>query len=392
MILNVVDFLGSRDIIFQSIELGMRCEVRSLYTIRDVARLAKVSTATVSFVTNGKGPVSEKLRLRVLAAMETLDYHPSRVARSLQAARTDTVGMVIPQIANPFFGEMMRGGDDEARKSGLSVIFCNSNENPELEEHHLRTLYERRVDGVILSSCKTHPLEGSLFKRRFPLVFVDRTPPGFSGTAVISNNLEASREATRHLITLGHRRIAIITGPIHLQICAERLAGFRMALQEACLPLPDEYIKFGDFTADNSCLGGREIMGLSNPPTAVFCCSGTMTLGLMRALSELKIPCPERVSVLSFDDFEWAASFIPRITAVAQPNYEMGRLAMEILVQKMQQNAGETTDANEKIALLRNELRIRESTAPPHCSSYFEPNPDLNGTHSSPDPVPDSRV
>src|SRR5579862_9776275 len=111
-------------------------------------------------------------------AMEVLDYHPNQVARSLQAARTCTVGMVIPQIANAFFGEMMRGAEDEARKAGYSVIFCNSNEDPQLEGHHLTTLFARRVDGVVLSSCNSLPVEGRLLKRRFPMVVVDRTPPG----------------------------------------------------------------------------------------------------------------------------------------------------------------------------------------------------------------------
>jgi LacI family transcriptional regulator len=301
--------------------------------------------------------------------MEVLDYHPNQIARSLQAARTCTVGMVIPQIGNAFFGEMMRGAEDEARKAGYSVIFCNSNEDPQLEAHHLTTLFARRVDGVVLSSCNSLPVEGRLLKRRFPMVVVDRTPPGFSGTAVISDNLGASREAARHLIHLGHTSLAIITGPTHLKICNDRLAGFRMALEEASLRLPDDYVKCGNFTSDSSYQKGCEIMRLPNPPTGVFCCSGTMTLGLMRALSELKIPCPERVSVLGFDDFEWAASFRPQITAVAQPNYEMGRLAMEILVRKMQRKKSEPEESKEQVILLQNELRIRESTAPPYCSS-----------------------
>ena len=173
-----------------------------------------------------------------------------------------------------FFGEMMRGGEDEARKCGYSVIFCNSNEDPELEGRHLSTLFARRVDGVVLSSCNTLPVEGRLLKRRFPLVFVDRTPRGFSGAAVVSDNLGASREATRHLINLGHRHIGIITGPLHLQICAERLAGFRMALQEACLPLPDEYVKCGNFTSDSSFRIGREIMQLPNHQLESFVAAG----------------------------------------------------------------------------------------------------------------------
>jgi len=350
-------------------ELSFSVEGRGLYTIRDVARLAKVSTATVSFVSNGKGHVSEPLKRRVMDAMEALDYHPNQVARSLQASRTHTIGMVIPQLTNPFFAEIMRGVEDEARKCGYSVIFCNSNEDPELERHHLNTLFARRVDGVLLSSSSALPVEGRLVKRRFPLVFIDRTPPGFSGTAVICDNLGASREATRHLINLGHTRIAIITGPLDLPICTERLEGLRRALQEAGLPLPDEYLKCGNFRSESGYRNGCELMRLPNPPTAVFCCNNTMTLGLMRALGELNIPCPERVSVLGFDDFEWVASFRPQLTAVAQPTYEMGKLATEILVRKMQQKKGEAEDSKEQVIVLRNELRIRDSTAPPYCSS-----------------------
>ena len=339
-----------------------------MYTIRDVARLAKVSTATVSFVSNGKGRVSEPLKRRVMDAMEALDYQPNQVARSLQASRTHTIGMVVPQLTNPFFAEIMRGVEDEARKRGYSVIFCNSDEDPELERRQLNTLFARRVDGVLLSSSNALPVEGGLVKRRFPLVFVDRTPPGFSGSAVISDNLGASREATRHLIKLGHTRIAIITGPLNLAICTERLEGFRQALQEANLPLPDKYLKCGNFTSESGYRNGCELMRLPEPPTAVFCCNNTMTLGLMRALGELNVPCPERVSVLGFDDFEWVASFRPQLTAVAQPTYEMGKLATEILVRKMQQKKGETEDSEEQVIVLRNELRIRDSTAPPYCS------------------------
>jgi LacI family transcriptional regulator len=301
--------------------------------------------------------------------MEALDYHPNQVARSLQASRTQIIGMVIPQLTNPFFAEIMRGVEDEARKSGYSVIFCDSNEDPELEREHLNTLYARRVDGVLLSSCNAQPLEGRLVKQRFPLVFVDRTPPGFTGAAVVSDNLGASREATRHLIGLGHTRIAIITGPLDISICEKRLEGFRRALQEANLPLPDQYLKGGDFRSQSGYRGGGELMRLPNPPTAIFCCSMTMTLGLMRALAELDIPCPERVSVLGFDDFEWVASFRPQLTAVAQPTYEMGKLATEMLVRKMQQKDGEAEDSKEQVIVLPNELRIRESTAPPYCSS-----------------------
>jgi DNA-binding LacI/PurR family transcriptional regulator len=336
-----------------------------MYTIRDVARLAQVSTATVSFVSNGKAHVSEPLRRRVLDAMKALDYQPNQVARSLQARRTHIIGMVVPQLTNAFFGEIMRGVEDRARQSSYSVIFCDSEEDPELERQHLNTLFARRVDGVLISSSNGLPQPEHSVMQRFPVVFVDRTPPRFSGTAVVSDNLGASREATHHLIALGHTRIAIITGPPDLPICSNRLEGFRWAMTKAHLRVADEYLKRGDFKWESGYRHGRELMQLTHPPTAIFCCNISMTLGLMRALTELNIPCPERVSVLGFDDFEWVASFRPQLTTVAQPTYEMGARATEILVRKMKQEKGEGENCDEQVTVLPNQLRIRESTAPP---------------------------
>jgi DNA-binding LacI/PurR family transcriptional regulator len=164
---------------------------------------------------------------------------------------------------------------------------------------------------------------------------------------------------------LGHERIAIITGRLELPNASDRLEGFRQALQEARLPLRDEYLGRGDFRLESGYRCGLELMRLSDPPTAVFSCNNKMTLGLMRALGELRIPCPERVSVLGFDDFDWAANFSPRLTTIAQPTYEMGRQAMELLVRKMQGGKQEPEQTEERVIVLQNELRIRDSTAPP---------------------------
>lgn len=336
-----------------------------MYTIRDIARLAQVSTATVSFVINQKGKVSELLRQRVLDAMKTLDYHPDHVARSLKVRRTHTIGVVIPDVSAPFFAEVMGGIEDEARKLGYSVIFCNTKQDPELESQNLDILYSRRVDGVLISSHIVRAGEGRLANRRFPTVFFDRTPPGFSGAAVVSDNMEASRKATSYLIDLGHTQIAIITGSLEIPLCTARLEGFRQALQDAALPLPKEYLKCGDFKLESGYRTGRELMQLPTPPTAVFSCNDMMTLGLMHALGELNMPCPERVSVVSFDDFEWVASFRPHLTTVAQPTHLMGQRATEILVRKIQQDGAQAEDPEERVVVLPNELRIRESTAPP---------------------------
>jgi LacI family transcriptional regulator len=317
---------------------------------------------------NGKGRVSEPLKLRVLNAMNALDYHPDQVARSLRVRRTHTIGVVIPDVTNPFYAEVMRGIEDEARKVGYSVIFCDTNENPDLERQYLDTLFARRVDGVLLASDTVSLGDQRHVKQRFPMVFFDRTPPGFSGAAVLTDNFGAAREATRHLINLGHTRISIITGWKSLTVAMARLEGFRQALQEVGIALPEDYLKFGDIHKfESGYYNGRELMQLATPPTAIFCCNNKIALGLMRALGEIDIPCPERVSVLAFDDFEWVTSFRPHLSTIAQPTYLMGKRATEILVRKMQQEDSEAENPDDRVVVLPNELRIRESVAPPYC-------------------------
>ena len=336
-----------------------------MLTIKDVARLADVSIATVSAVMNGKGGVSPELAQRVQQAMEALDYHPNQVARSLKVRQTHTIGMVIPDVTNPFFTDVMRGVEDEARRNGYSVIFCNANEDPELERRQLSTLFSRRVDGVLLAPTDSLAAQDRLTRRRFPLVFFDRIPTDFSGTAVVTDNLEASREAARHLIGLGHQRIAVIAGRLNLSNGLKRLEGFRQALQEAHLPLREEYLRRGDFQLEGGYQCGLELMGLPDPPSAIFCCNNKMTLGLMRALGELRIPCPERVSVLGFDDFDWAASFSPRLTTIAQPAYEMGKTAVELLLSRLGTRKGSHGGSEDTIVTINAALCVRDSTAPP---------------------------
>jgi LacI family transcriptional regulator len=339
-----------------------------LYTIRDVARLADLSVATVSAVINGKQTVSPESTLRVRKAMEALDYHPDQVARSLKVRRTATVGMVIPDISNPFFTEVMSGVENEARRGGYSVIFCNVNEDPELERHHLSTLFSRRVDGVLLAPTDPQASQDRLTRRRVPLVFFDRVPYGFHGAGVVTDNFGGSLEAGRHLVALGHRSIAIIAGRLDMSNGLARLEGFRQALQEAHLLLPERYSMVGDFLLESGYRCGLSLMQQPHPPTAVFCSNNKMTLGLMRALAELRIPCPDRVSVLGFDDFDWAANFSPRLTTIAQPTFEMGRQAMQILLRKMNPPSDGTESNEEYIVTLKTELHVRDSTAPPHSS------------------------
>lgn len=339
-----------------------------MYTIRDIARLAGVSVATVSGVLNNKPTVKPALVDRVKKAMDALDYHPDQVARSLRLRRTCTVGMVIADVTNPFFTDVIRGVEKEAQSNGYSVILCDANEDPALERHYLSTLFSRRVDGVLLAPTSSPSVQESHIHKRFPIVLIDRIPLGFAGDAVMTDNFSAAYDGTRHLIELGHRQIAIITGQLNLSNGLDRLDGFRKALQEEHLALPDKYLQRGDFQLESGYQCGLELMRLPMPPTAIFSCNNRMTLGLMRALGELHVHCPEAVSVLGFDDFEWSAYFTPRLTTIAQPAFEMGRQAMQILLRKLQapaENNGIADEIPETTVRLKAELRVRDSTAVP---------------------------
>jgi LacI family transcriptional regulator len=334
-------------------------------TMVDVARLANVSVATVSAVVNGKGGVSAELTRRVQEAMEALDYHPDHIARSLKVGRTHVIGMVVPDITNPFFTEVVAGLDKEALQNGYSLILCNSGDDPQREQDQLSMLFSRRVDGVILACADSSSAYDRLLRRRFPLVFVDRVPIGFTNGAVIMDNVEATWKATRHLIELGHTRIAVIAGHLNLSNGFDRVEGFRKAMQEAHLPVREEYFCRGDFQIESGYRYGLELMRLAEPPTAILACNNKMTLGLMRAVNEMGVPCPEKVSVLGFDDFEWASNFSPRLTCIAQPTREIGRQAMKMLLGKLNPSADQSETPTDPLIVLKAELRIRESTVPP---------------------------
>jgi LacI family transcriptional regulator len=333
--------------------------------MRDVARLARVSVTTVSSVVNGRGGISAELTQRVEDAIATLDYHPNEVARGLKVNRTFTIGIILPDVSNLFFNDILRGVETEARRNGYSVILCDSNEDPVQEQELLTLLIRRRVDGILLASTQASLGESRLAMRRPPIVCFDCDPGRFEGPAVVVDNVRASYEATRHLIELGHQDIAIIAGPETTLTGRERLAGFRKALQEAYLPLPKEYIRPGGFSMQGAHREALEILQLSNPPTAILVCNNRMTLGLMRALRDLGLKCPQDVSVVGFDDFDWSDLFSPRLTTIVQPSYEMGKRATEMLVRVIQAPDQHFESGERNRLVLKAEVRVRESTAPP---------------------------
>lgn len=328
--------------------------------------------ATVSAVINGKPVVSKELTKRVRHAIEALNYHPDFLARSLRVQRSHILGIVMPQFASSYYAEVLRGVEDVASQHGYSILVSNSRGDAEQERKEIFALISRRVDGVLVATADPQFAYQRQFSRRFPLVLFDRFPPAFTGTVVATDNEGASFEATNHLIRLGHLRIAIIAGTQGISAADERIKGFRRAMDEAGLTVPQELVKCGEFNMKGGWECALELMRLPSPPTAIFSHNYEMTLGLMRALAELGVPCPQRVSVLGFDDFvvgmdgfSWATMFSPKLTCVAQPSYEIGRQAAESLVKKAQQHDAEDVSEAGEIIRLPAELRIRESTAPP---------------------------
>lgn len=342
-------------------------------TIRDVARLANVSVSTASAVINGKATVREALKLRVLRAIEALDYHPDAVARSLKVRRSKTIGVVVPDLTNSFYPEVMRGMEDVARQSGYTVIFCDSREDHELERSYLRMLLSRRVDGVLIAPAIPYGSGERLAHQPTPFVFFDRVPRNFPGEAVVTDNFEASRDATRYLVGLGHERIAAIVCRRDLPNVSERLEGFKQAMEENHLSVCEDYLRYVGYQSEAGYQSCLELMRLPVPPTAIFSCNNKMTLGVLRALVELHIACPERVSLLGFDDFEWAANISPRLTAIAQPTYEVGKLAMELMMRKLEGSQDSEELEAPLVRVLQNELRLRDSTAPPFPASRVVP-------------------
>jgi len=337
--------------------------------MRDVARLAGVSTSTVSAVANGKQIVRPVVVARVQDAMKALNYHPDEVARSLRVKKTTTIGVVIPDFSSSFFVEVVRGVEDAARSSGYSVLLCNSNDDPQQEQRHLRVLLSRRVDGILLASTDLYSI-GQQFWSNTPVVLFDRIPNGYQGPAVAIDNVQAAYSATKYLVDLGHRSLAFIAGRLDLPTASDRAEGFRKALEHAHLPLRGEYFKRGDYHPQSGYQNGLELLKLPHPPTAILCSNGMMTLGLLRAIAETHVLCPDEVSVIGFDEpapdangFSLSTLLKPELTVVAQPGYEMGQRAAQMLVKTLSHNGSEDEGEN-KLFTFQAELRVRKSAAP----------------------------
>lgn len=334
--------------------------VESMATIVEVAKRAGVSIATVSNVIRGTKRVSPAVHARVQQAIRDLDYYPNEIARSLKVKQTRMLGIVLPDITNPFFPEVIRGAEDTAYDRGYFLVTANTDEQIGRERRVVAALRSYRVDGILLASAPGHDTKHiqSAITAGLPVVCIDRPILGVETDAVLLDNVRGGRECVRHLIRLGHEKIAIITGKLDAQIAQERLEGYEQALKAAGIPVDQSLVLEGDFRRESGYQIGKQLLRGKLKVTAVFVCNGVMALGFLKALEESGKRCPEDVALATFDDLAVDRSFHPHLTAVVQPSYEMGARAATVLMDRIE---GRRT-GDPSIVRIAPTLVIREST------------------------------
>lgn len=330
-------------------------------TIKDVAALAGVSFTTVSHVLNDTRPVSADARRRVLAAVEEIGYLPSAVARSLRKSETKIVGVLVPNVQNPFFAELVCGVEEACRLAGYSVFLCNSDNDPKRQQQYMRTLLEKRVDGLLLSSAGDSDALARIFKHAsVPSVTVDRMVPGARADRVAVHNQAGALAAVQHLLKLGHTRIACISGPAEFEVSQERAEGWRQAQREAGLSPNEDWLLESDFSSAGGYETARQLLRHHPEVTALFAANDLMAIGALRAVAEAGRRVPEDFSIVGFDDIELAGFVHPALTTVGCSIKELGREAGRVLIERIE-NAG----APLKDVLLSPRLVVRQSTAAP---------------------------
>jgi len=332
-------------------------------TIRDVARIAGVSTATVSRAINAPDTVSARTRERVAGAMQACRYRYNALARGFVTRQSGTLGMIIPSITNPIFAESVRGVQDLAHREGYQVLLGNSDYDYATEARFCEVLRERRVEGLVIT---TTDLKGrvliDLVEARFPFVILYSTVRRGPMPSVGVDNYRGGYAAAEHLVTLGHRRIAMLAGKFSFSDKSlHRWRGYRRCLTDHGIAYDPELVLQTQYTLENGREGIKGLLGLADPPSTVFCSNDFMALGAMQGAREAAVAIPERLSVVGFDDVAIASYVHPALTTVRQPAYEMGRLGAEILIGNIR-----TPDRPAVHRILDTTVVVRGSTAAPH--------------------------
>src|SRR6202171_3101924 len=326
-------------------------------SIYDVARESGVSVFTVSAVVNKKSHVGKKLLERVESAIQKLNYRPNLVARSLAKQRTHTIGMIVPDIANPFFPMVVRGAEDAAQKHGYNLLLCNSDDSLEKEERAIELLLSKRVDGILLTKAAEDfraPLRQMMKEVKVPFVLVMRIYAKLTADSVITDDYQGAYDAVSHLARSGRQRIGLISGPLKVSNAVARWQGFHDSLKAMGLPFDKELIVEGDYRIESGYRAGHAL--LSHRPDGIYVANHLMTVGLLQAAEEIGMRCPEDFGLVSFDDYPWLGIFRPRLTTVELPKHQLGSESAELLITRI---AGDRSKP--VLRKLQPELRIRES-------------------------------
>jgi LacI family repressor for deo operon, udp, cdd, tsx, nupC, and nupG len=329
--------------------------------IKDIAQRLGVSPATVSRALTGTGLVAEPTLSRIREAARAMNYRPNVSARNLRTRRSMSVLMVVRDIGNPFYLEVMKGVEQAAREAGYSVLMGNTESNPERETEYFDMLRDGHADGMILMTGKLPAgLEAAgIAIADLPLVVALETIEGSGLPHVRIDNLAAAREAVRHLVGLGHRRIAHVTGPLPEIMSRLRRDGWRAAMDDAGLAVPEGYEQRGDYLLRSGQALCATLCDLPEPPTAIFCANDEMAFGAIHELRRRGLDVPGDVSVVGFDDIYLSAAIFPPLTTVSQPRAEIGREAMSLLLQVI---AGD--EVADGPIVLPTTLKIRGTTGP----------------------------
>ncbi len=337
-------------------------QVLTVPTILDVAKRADVAPITVSRVINNSAHVSPQTRARVEEAIRELGYRPNRLARGLRLKQTHTLALAVTDITNPFWTTIVRGVEDAAHQSGFSVILCNTDESEEKQNQYLDVLVQKQVDGILLAPvCASDELCDWIEKLAIPVVMLDRRIPFAQVDVVRGDSEDGAYRLVQHLIALGHRRIAILSGPKEVSTAQDRVAGYCRALAENGLEICQDWIQYGKFSQASGYEMARQVLGICPCPTALFAANNFIAAGALRALYDLGLKVPEDVSVVAFDDVTNGQPVEPFLTAADQPAYEMGRRATELLLARL---SDQIEDAYQEI-VLPVKIIIRRSSGPP---------------------------
>lgn len=336
-------------------------------TIKDIAKQAGVAHTTVSRALRGSPLIADETSARIRTIAAELGYYPSMAARSLKTHRSQALGVIVSHIADPFFSEILQGIDDISQQSGYSLFIAAAQHDPEREKMIVRSMREHRVDGVILCSTPFSAEQSQqLLAHNIPIVVINNQAAEDYRYSIYHDDVDGSRQVTRHLIELGHRRVGYLGNALSGRTTHERQSGFQLEMAAAGIPVRDVYIhQVNGGSAEDGLVGLAHYLQLPERPTALVCYNDMLAVGVLKRLAEAGIRVPEQFSVTGFDNIVYSAFTTPALTTFDQPKRFIGAEAARLMLELLRAPGEDDQPSQANIRLLRGKLLVRQSTAPP---------------------------